>query len=218
MQKISLGRNVRTLPNLFTKNILPKISIIIPVYNGENYLSQTLDSLAAQTFRDFELIIIDGASTDKTLEIIHKYKDIVTTLISEPDNGMYFAVNKGLKLADGEILAYLNSDDMYNPDTLCTVLNTFSKNKSCNILYGDLQFVDTTNKKIKTIIYPNIVLPFIKAASFSMVGQPSTFWRKKIHDKVGYFNTNYKYASDQEFFSRVASHYKFLKLNKAIFL
>lgn len=200
----------------FIKGIVPRMSVIIPVFNGEKYLAKTLDSLVAQTCRDFEVIIVDGASTDMTLEIISNYSKLVTTLISEPDNGMYEAVNKGLKIAKGEILAYLNSDDIYNSNAVNTVLKNFSENSTYNVIYGNLEFIDNKNKKIKKIIYPKILLPLMKGAAFSMVGQPSVFWRRKVHNKVGYFNTNYKYAADQEFFSRLASQYKFFKINEDI--
>ena len=124
-----------------------KVSIITVCFNSEKYIQTAIESVLNQNYDDIEYIIIDGGSTDSTIEIIKSYKDKITTFISEPDKGIYDAMNKGLKLASGEIIATLNSDDLYIDNTiLSTVVDSFNKNK-CEIVYGDLFYVkqDNTN-------------------------------------------------------------------------
>jgi glycosyltransferase involved in cell wall biosynthesis len=106
-----------------------KISIITVTKNSEKFLQKTIDSLSQQTYQNFEHIVIDGASTDLTLDIIKKNSNKITKWISEPDQGLYYAMNKGLSLCTGEIIGILNSDDVYFQDTLSIVNEYFSKNK-----------------------------------------------------------------------------------------
>ena len=113
-----------------------KISIITVTKNSEKFLQETIDSLSKQTHQNFEHIIVDGASTDKTLDIIKKNSHNITKWISEPDQGLYYAMNKGLRLCSGDIVGILNSDDIYYPDTLSIVNTYFLKKKS--IFYLEL--------------------------------------------------------------------------------
>ena len=115
----------------------PLVSVITVVYNGEKYLEQTIQSVINQTYNNIEYIIIDGGSTDTTLDIIKKYKDYISYFISEPDNGLYDAMNKGIRRANGELIGMLNSDDWLNLDAISTVQNAYVKNPGTKILHGD---------------------------------------------------------------------------------
>ena len=126
-----------------------KISIITACFNSEKTISKTIESILSQSYKDIELIIIDGASDDKTIDIINSYKDKISYMISEKDNGIYDALNKGLEKANGEIISFLHSDDYYsNTKILEYVIDQFKKNKKVDIVLGDVAFIDN-NQKIK---------------------------------------------------------------------
>ncbi|HRP58868.1 MAG TPA: glycosyltransferase family 2 protein, partial [Vicingus sp.] len=129
----------------------PKVSIITVCYNSEKTIEDTIKSVANQSYPNIEYIVIDGGSTDNTLAIIDKYKDKISTVISEKDHGIYDAINKGIKLATGDIIANLNSDDFYiDSDVITDVVATF-ENEKTDTLYADLYYVDAvdTNKIIR---------------------------------------------------------------------
>lgn len=119
---------------------LPKISVITVVFNGERYLEKTILSVANQTYPAIEYVIVDGGSTDKTLEIIARYRPEIQVLISEPDNGIYDAMNKGLKLATGDFVWFMNAGDtIYEPDTLSQALQKWAGE---DVIYGTAALVD----------------------------------------------------------------------------
>ena len=112
------------------------VSIITVVYNGEKHIEQSIKSVLAQTYSNIEYIIIDGVSTDGTLDIVRKYEPKITQVISEKDTGIYNAMNKGLAMANGDVIAILNADDYYYPETIETVINQFKQSKA-DVVYGD---------------------------------------------------------------------------------
>ena len=120
----------------------PLITIITVVYNGEKYLEQTIESVINQTYKNIEYIIIDGGSTDKTLDIIKKYEKNIEYWVSEPDKGLYDAMNKGIKLANGELIGMINSDDWYELDTVETVVNAYKKHPTKTIFHADRYDID----------------------------------------------------------------------------
>ena len=125
-----------------------KVSIITITFNSESTLIDTIDSVLNQTYKDIEYIIVDGASTDSTLSIIHSYKDKIAKLVSEKDNGLYDALNKGISMASGDVIGILHSDDFYtNHHIIENVVNTFKLNQA-DAVYADLYYVDKndTNK------------------------------------------------------------------------
>lgn len=174
------------------------LSIIIPCFNAEQTIRETIESINSQYTKELEIIVIDGGSTDKTLEIVNEYKNIIKTIISEPDNGQYSAVNKGIKLSSGDIVSYLNADDMYLPGTVDYVINHFAKYPSTNLLYGDCINLLPNGS---TIAKPKFSFDF-KIALYAalMINQPASFWRREIHNKIGYFDEKLDCCSDYDFY------------------
>ena len=179
-----------------------KVSIITVTFNSENTVNDTLLSIQGQDYGNIEHIIIDGASKDKTLDIVKSYKH-VTKIISEQDKGIYDAMNKGLRLATGDIIGILNSDDFYSSNQIISqIVNCFNENRT-DTVYGDLEYVDSknTDKVVRTWLSGNY-----KKKNFYygwMPPHPTFFVRKELYLKYGMFNTNFKMAADYEFMLRL---------------
>lgn len=190
-----------------------KISIVTTNYNTDKYLEQTIKSVLNQK-GDFELeyIITDGGSTDNSLDIIKKYKDRLK-YISEKDKGQSDGINKGLKMATGDIVAFLNADDVYTDGALDKVVTYFKENPDCMWLTGYCKIIDENGKQIKKYIteYKNRRLrkfTFEQLLIENCISQPATFWRRKLHDEVGYIDESLHYSMDQDLWARFASKYK----------
>ena len=181
----------------------PKISIITVSFNSQSTIKHTIQSVASQDYQNKEYILIDGASTDWTLDIISFLKDKINYFVSEKDNGIYDAMNKGIKVATGEIIGILNSDDFYyNNEVLSKVANIFEET-DCDCLYGDLVYVDKGDAR-------NIVR-YWKSGEFSkkklrmgwMLPHPTFFVKKEIYEKYGLYNIKLKTAADYEMILRL---------------
>jgi len=190
-----------------------KISIITTNYNTDKYLEETIKSVLNQK-GDFELeyIITDGESTDGSLEIIKKYKDKLK-YISEKDKGQSNGINKGLRMVTGDIVAFLNADDIYLDNTLDTVVRYFKDNPECMWLTGYCKIIDENGKQIKKYItdYKNRKLrrfSFEQLLVEDCISQPATFWRRKLLDEVGYIDESLHYSMDQDLWARFAKKYK----------
>ena len=178
-----------------------KITIVTVTFNSAKTIRDTLESIKNQTYPNIEHIIVDGASSDNTLEIVRQYNH-VAKIISEPDNGIYDAMNKGLKIATGDIIGILNSDDFYlSPKTISEVVNVFKK-QATDTVYGDLQYVDAN--KIDKIVRTWISGKFNKNNFYKgwMPPHPTFFVRKEIYTKFGYFNLKLTMAADYEIMLR----------------
>ena len=183
-------------------SINPLISVITPCWNSEAYIEKTINSVLGQKCSNVEYIVIDGGSEDATLDVIKSYEDFIYFWTSEPDSGMYDAINKGMRHANGEILAYLNSDDFYYPGTLSFVTRYFQENPAVDLLYGDLNFVDMCGDVLFKQSYPTFHLPHFRSMRHAAIGQPAAFWRRSLWDAVGEFDTTLKMASDFDFLIR----------------
>ncbi len=185
-----------------------KISIITPTYNSEKVLTRTIDSVLAQNYSDLEYIIIDGASSDNTKEVVQSYQNKLNIkFISEPDKGIYDAMNKGVKLATGDIVGILNSDDFYdNGEVLKTVMEAFEDQK-IDAVYGDIKYFGSDEKKITRYWHAGEYTE-TKFNNGWMIPHPTLFIRKSIYNKYGLYNTDLKLAADYEFILRL------LKTNK----
>lgn len=182
---------------------LPKISIITVNYNKANFLEDTIKSVVNQKYGNLEYIIIDGASKDNSVEIIKKYEDHLSYWISEPDNGMTYALVKGFEKATGDIIAWLNSDDLFFDNTLNYVGKNFMKNK-WDFFYGDMLLINKKGNKIKRVFSLDTNVVFYANGAISML-QPSCFWSKDIFDKVGGLDTSFKLRMDADLFTRIFS-------------
>lgn len=190
-----------------------KISIIIPVYNMVDYIEQTILSILNQSYPKLEIIVIDGDSKDGTLDILNKYKSYFSVLVSEKDSGQYDAINKGLKLASGEVVAWLNADDVYFPWTLSTVNNVFSTQNDVYWVSGQNAFLDKNGNYSK--LYnslsgkssKDIQKGYFKKDMFGYLQQEGMFWRKIVLNECGYLNTTYKLAADYELWIRFSNKF-----------
>ena len=182
-----------------------KVSIITATNNSEETIEDCIKSLIGQVYLNIEFIIIDNNSTDSTLKIIEKYKlkNTRIKLISESDNGLYDALNKGVSNASGEIIGFLHSDDIYfDSYSIFDVVNFFRDSKSDGV-FGDLEYVDkeNTNKIIRLWKSCNFNREFLKMGW--MPAHPTLFLRKSVYDKHGEFNRSFKISADYDFMLRI---------------
>lgn len=183
-----------------------KISIVTPVYNSEKTLERTILSVINQTLdSELEYIIIDGGSTDKTLEIIQKYSTRINIVVSERDRGTYDAMNKGISLATGDIVGIINSDDWYNDGALKSVEQVFRNNPEISIVHSPVKNY-FAGQYLSTFIPGKLEnLPF----KFT-VAHPSCFVKKEVYDRIGLFDLSYQMAADYDFIFRAyTTGYKF---------
>lgn len=187
------------------KKNLPKISIITPSYNQGPYIERTIQSVLNQNYPNLEFIIMDGGSTDQTISILKKYgKKIIWK--SENDKGQADAINKGLQLATGDILAYLNSDDTYEPSTLNLIATFFLEHPDAKFVYGEGGLIDPADRHIG--LYNTLPEDFEKLFVSCGISQPTCFWKREVLEKVGLFDPSYNYTMDYEYWVRVSQHFK----------
>lgn len=181
----------------------PKISIITVSYNSQSTIKQTIESVSAQTYKNKEYILIDGASKDWTLDILDFRKDEIDNFISEPDNGIYDAMNKGIKAAIGDIIGILNSDDFYcNHDVLSKVAKVF-EDTNCDAVYGDLVYVKKNDSSKITRYWQAGEYSAASIKNGWMLPHPTFFVKKQIYQKYGLYNTSLKSAADYEMILRL---------------
>ncbi len=183
---------------------LPKISIITPSYNQGAFIERTIQSVLSQEYPNLEYIIMDGGSTDETVSILKKYEGQLIWK-SKKDRGQAHAINKGMNVATGEIVAFLNSDDTYQPGTLRQVGEIFAAHPNIHFLYGHGRLIDADDKEIG--FYNTLYENHEKLAESCGISQPSAFWRKAIMSTVGDFDESYSYTMDYEYWMRVSAHY-----------
>lgn len=189
-----------------------KISIITPSFNQGQFIEQTIQSVLSQNYPNLEYIVMDGGSTDNTLSILKRHEGKLRWF-SEKDKGQSDAINKGLKMAAGDIVTWLNSDDYYLPQTLQKVAEEFEKNKETQWVTGDYKIVDEKGKQIQSFIprYKGLLRkhPTFNMLSFAnFIIQPSTFWKRSIIEKVGYLNEKYHLCMDYDLWLRIMKKYQ----------
>lgn len=193
-----------------------KISIITVCYNAEKTIESTIQSVIKQDYKQIEYIIIDGFSTDNTMNIVNNYKNKISYIISEKDFGMYDAINKGINIANGEVIGILNSDDeLASNDIIRLIASEFLKNKELDSLFGDINFINY--KKIIRHYSSNNWNPNKFSYGF-MPPHPSFYCKKNLFHKFGFYRTDFDIAADYELLIRFLyiNQLKYFYLNKVI--
>lgn len=196
-------KETSTLPEYMSDGKLwPKVSVITPSYNQGFFIEETIRSILLQGYPNLEYIIIDGGSTDESIKIIHKYETWITHWESEPDNGQSDAINKGFKMASGEIIAWLNSDDLYCSGSLSIAAQSFSKTPYATAVYGDMDIIDENSNKISHKKYRKFSLK--ELYNLNVIGQPATFIRYDALKQIGFLNNSLHFTMDYDLWLRLA--------------
>lgn len=181
----------------------PRISVITPSYNQGRFLERTILSVLNQNYPNLEYIIIDGGSTDESINIIKKYENYIDYWVSEKDRGQADALNKGFKKATGDIIGWQNSDDIYLPSVFLKIAELFKQNPKIDIIYGNRFDIDEDNNIIGESIFTKFSRIVYQYDGISF-GTQSTFWSRELFSKIGYLDINLQFAMDYEFFLRAA--------------
>lgn len=188
-------------PPASEEQALPRVSIVTPSFNQSAFIEETIRSVLLQNYGPMEYIVVDGGSNDGTVDILRRYEPWLTWL-SEPDGGQAEAINKGLRLAKGEVLAYLNSDDIYCPGCIQAVASFIHARPRVGLAYGDCHVIDEGGH----------VIGYLPRREFSrtrmiergeFLPQQAVFWRREAMERVGLFDERLHYAMDLDFFIRV---------------
>lgn len=190
-----------------------KVTIITPSYNQGKYLERTILSVLEQKIDNLEYLVMDGGSTDNSVEILKKYEEFLTWK-SERDKGQTDAVNKGLRLASGDIIGWLNSDDIYYEDAVKKVLKVFEENPEINVVYGNANHIREDDSVIEPYYTEDFNYERLKEICF--ICQPSVFFRKKLVNKYGPLDESLQYCMDYEYWLRLGKGEFFFYLDELI--
>ncbi len=180
---------------------LPLVSIVTPSYNQAAYLEQTMRSVLEQDYPNIEYIVVDGASTDGSLEIIQKYAPRLAWWVSEKDRGQADAINKGLSRARGEFVAWLNSDDVYRPGAVAQAVGALQANPGVGLIFSDVESIDQDGATINIMRYGDWHLEDLM--SFRIIGQPGVFMRRSVLEQAGLLDLSYHFLLDHQLWLRL---------------
>lgn len=198
-------------PTIEDVELAPRITIVTPSYNQAAFLEATILSVLNQDYPNLEYIIIDGGSTDGSVEVIRSYQDRLAYWISEPDRGQCHAINKGFALATGDWLAWLNSDDIYLPGALWEVARIIQAKRECNWVVGVVEYADAALKQLGVfapVCDTDNWLDFVctKRKNGTALPQAGSFWSRKAWNAAGQLDESFHYAMDHEYWGRLAYH------------
>jgi len=191
----------------------PKITVVTPSFNQGMYLERTIRSVLDQNYPNLEYIIVDGGSTDNSVEIIRRYADRLAWWVSEPDKGQTDAINKGLRRATGEWVAWQNSDDIYYPGVFDDVATTAAKHPDVGLIIGNMMLIDKNDRIYRDICYVKPTYNGLLAEGMVLTNQ-SAFWRRKVHEEIGFMAEDLHYSFDYEWFLRLTKHVKAAHVNR----
>lgn len=198
---------------------LPRITVVTPSYNQAEFLGRTIQSVISQDYPNLEYMVIDGGSTDGSVDVIKRYEDRLDYWVSEPDRGQSHAINKGFKRSTGEILAWLNSDDTYEPGALMEVGRYFREHPEVEVVYGDANLIDVQDTVVERIIGQ----PFnARALIYGCINlhQASAFWRRELFYRAGRLDEELHLGMDYDLwfrFVRLGARFKYLPVMLANF-
>jgi glycosyltransferase involved in cell wall biosynthesis len=182
----------------------PRVSVVTPSYNQAPFLEATLRSVLLQGYPDLEYIVVDGGSADGSTDILQRYEPWLTHWVSEPDEGQSHAINKGFARSTGEILAWLNSDDLYEPNAVARVARHFVHTPACALLYGRGWYVDDDGLKTGSCDW---IRPFDRELflTSNFILQPAAFWRRWLWEQAGELDVSYHWAMDWDWLIRATA-------------
>jgi glycosyltransferase involved in cell wall biosynthesis len=193
----------------------PLVSVITPTLNQARYILDTLQSVRDQWYEEVEHIVVDGGSSDDTIEILRTQgQPRRFRWTSGPDTGMYDAVNKGLRMARGEILAYLNSDDLYLPWTIQTAVDYLQAHPEVDLVYGDYMSLDERSGTRLLLLQPPYSRGYIRRTGF--IPQPTAFWRRSLYEQIGEFNAGLQYVGDCDYWMRAGNASRIAKVDEIL--
>lgn len=180
----------------------PKISVITPSFNQAKFLEATILSILNQNYLNLEYIIIDGGSTDGSVDIIKRYASKLAYWVSEPDSGQSHAINKGLNIATGDWICWQNSDDIFYPSTFLKIAEITKKSPEVDFIIGDINLIDERANILRDVRYVKPTYRSLLAEGMILTNQ-AAFWRKDLQNKVGLLDQNLHYGFDYEWFLRL---------------
>jgi glycosyltransferase involved in cell wall biosynthesis len=190
------------------------VSIVVPSFNQGKFIAETIDSILKQDYRPIEILVIDGASTDKTLNVLESYKGIQELRWwSEPDNGVTDAVNKGLAKACGEIIGIQSSDDLYMPGAISAAVEFMKAHSDVALVFGDVELINERSEVIGRDIQTAFDLKHY-LGRFAYIPQPSAFFRAEMFKEIGGWREEVSYAADADLWLRIAVRYKVARINR----
>ena len=196
---------------------LPRISVVIPNLNCAEFLERTIRSVIDQNYPDLELILSDGGSTDGSLEIVERYRDFFSAVLSEPDDGQAHAINRGFSVSTGDVMGWINSDDVLLPGSLSLVGSIFAFNSSVEWLTGQLTCIDEADQVLSIRSPRPVTHTRFLAADYQWIQQESTFWRRSLWDVAGGgLNESLRLAVDGELWLRFSRHATMLSVHDQI--
>lgn len=181
---------------------LPRISIVMPSYNQASYLEEAIRSVLSQGYPNLEYIMIDGGSSDASTEIIERYRSCFAYAVSEPDRGQTHAVNKGMERATGDVVAFLNSDDLYLPRALHSVARYFTEHPDAEMIYASALRTDAAGKVFERVVAPDFDLERLLRTCY--IRQPAVFMRRSLFDRAGLFDESLRRCMDYDYWLRVS--------------
>jgi glycosyltransferase involved in cell wall biosynthesis len=183
--------------------MLPLVTIVTPSYQQCAFLEKTMRSVLDQDYPHLEYIVVDGGSTDGSVDIIRKYADRLAWWISEKDNGQAEAINKGLMRAQGEIVAWLNSDDLYMPGAISRAVETMHTNQALGLIYGDAVTIDANGVPLNVLSFGD--WGWKDLIGFRIICQPAVFMRRSVLERAGFLDEEYHFMLDHHLWLRIAS-------------
>jgi glycosyltransferase involved in cell wall biosynthesis len=182
----------------------PKVSIVTPSFNQGNFIEETIRSVLLQDYPNVEYIIIDGGSTDNTIEIVKKYEPFLNFWVSEPDGGQADAINKGFKKATGYYLGWLNSDDILYPNAIKQVVKAFRLNPEAELIYGDIEQGLSLSRSVTQLKGEEINFSEMLSTMRVPIPQQGSLWKRSVVERVGGLDPRWQVVLDREFYTRVA--------------
>ncbi len=185
---------------------LPRLTLVTPSYQQAPFLERTIQSVLGQDYPNLEYIVLDGGSTDGSVDIIRRYQDRLAYWCSEPDRGQAEAINKGLRRATGEIIGWLNSDDTLAPGALRFIAAEYDRHPEADLLYGHTCLIDEQDRVVRRLCaVPTTAVELVRY-NMNVWSQPGTTWRRRLHERIGYLDESLHYGMDCDFWIRAALH------------